>query len=466
MKRHTKIVATLGPSSEDKTTLMALVKAGMNCARLNCSHGNYEQFKAMVDKLREIEKETGRTVLTLLDLQGPKIRLGEIGEAGIPVKRGDLITFWTGKILSKGRIPIPYAPLARILKPGQPLLIEDGQIRTKILSIKGENIRAKVEVGGLLKRHKGVNIPESALPSSETLSKKDHADLRMGVQKLKVDAVALSFVEKAEDMLRVRKLIEGWTKRKVFLIAKIERPKALKNLKEIATAADGLMVARGDLGIEIPAEQVPVEQRRIIAMSRELGKPVIVATQVLESMTDNPLPTRAEMSDAATAVFEQADAFMLSNESAVGKYPVKAVQTLARVAESTEAAMSESNLWMSPVPLNPMDDSFNDHHMAKEAVELASKISAGALILATHHGYTVRAVLRLRPNLPVIVVTPSEETARQLNLSWGLEKILIHTGPLRSEEVKKLLKKQKAVKGTIVYLSLQGEKRSLVVMDI
>jgi pyruvate kinase len=465
MNRHTKIIATLGPASQDKATLVALVKAGMNTARLNCSHGNYEQFKGMVDKLREIESETGKTILTLLDLQGPKIRLGEIAPEGIPVKRGDVLTFWTGKTVNKGRIPIPYAPLTRILKAGQPLLIEDGLIRTKIVSIKGENIRAKVEVGGLLKRHKGVNIPDSALPSSESLSKKDHADLRMGVLKLKVDAVALSFVERAEDILRVRKLIARWTKRPIFLVAKIERPKALKNLREIAAAADGLMVARGDLGIEIPGEQVPVEQRRILAMGRELGKPVIVATQVLESMTDSPLPTRAEMSDAATAVFEQADAFMLSNESAVGKYPVKAVQTLARVAESTEAAINDHQ-WTQPIALAPTKDWMHDHHMAKEAIELANDIGAKALILGTHHGYTARAALRMRPSLPVFIVTPYEETARLLHLHWGVEKILVHKGPLRSDEVKAFLKKTKTVKGTVVYLGLQGENRSLVVMNV
>lgn len=465
MNRHTKIVATLGPSSEDKTTLLALTKAGLNVARLNCSHGTYEQFQGMVDRVRQIEKETGKTILTLLDLQGPKIRLGEIPPEGIPIKRGETVTFWTGKTMSQGKIPIPYPPLSKVLKPGETLLIEDGTIRTKILSIKGSNISAKVEVGGLLKRHKGVNIPDSLLPSSAALSKKDHADLRFAVKTLKVDAVALSFVEKAEDILRVRALVQKWTKRPVFLVAKIERPKALIHLKEIAAAADGLMVARGDLGIEIPGEQVPIEQRRILAAGREQGKPVIVATQVLQSMVDSPLPTRAEMSDAATAIFEQADAFMLSNESAVGKYPVEAVRTLARVAESTEAAMKSADLGMSATPLGPMDDSFHDHHMAKEAVELANELGASALVLATHHGYTARAVLRLRPTTPVIAVTASRDTARLLHMSWGLEKILTIKGPIRPEEIKKLLHSQK-LRGTIVFLSLGKQNRSLMVMDI
>jgi pyruvate kinase len=465
MKRHTKIVATLGPSSEDKKTLTALVKAGMNMARLNCSHGDKEQFSAMLLKLRELEKETGKTLLSLLDLQGPKIRLGEIPPEGIPVKASQILTFWTGKTVSYGKIPIPYPPLARTVKAGQALLIEDGLIRTKILSIKGETVRVKVETGGILKRHKGVNLPESTLPSREALSKKDRADLRMGIKELKVDAVALSFVETAEDIERVRELIARWTKRRVLLIAKIERPKALKNLRAIAAAADGLMVARGDLGIEIPAEQVPLEQRRILAIGRELGKPVIVATQVLESMTDSPLPTRAEMSDAATAVFEQADAFMLSNESAVGKYPVKAVQTLARVAESTEAAITE-NGWMKAIDLEPTNELMHDHHLAKEAVDLAEQIGAKALVLGTHRGYTAQTVLRLRPNLPVFIVTPEAETARLLHFGWGVEKILLNKGPVRSDEIKALLKKKKLVQGTVVYLGLQGEKRALVVMDV
>lgn len=349
MKRHTKIIATLGPASENKSTLKALVKAGMNVARLNCSHGNQDQFKTMVERLQEIEKETGKNILILLDLQGPKIRLGAIPPEGIAVERDQILKFWTGKNVKKIRkdvlIPIPYPSLLELMKPEQKLLIEDGLIRTKILFIKNGTIHAQVEVGGLLKRNKGVNIPDSTLPSSETLSKKDRADLHFGIKVLKVDAVALSFVEKPEDLIRLRSLIKRWTKKPVFLIAKIERPKALTKLREIAIASDALMVARGDLGIETPAEQVPLEQRRIVALARELNKPVIVATQVLESMVKNPLPTRAEMSDAATAIFEQADAIMLSEETAMGKYPVEAVRTLAKVATVTERAMKTSAFW-------------------------------------------------------------------------------------------------------------------------
>jgi len=352
MKRHTKIIATLGPSSEDKATLKILMKAGMNVARLNCSHGSYEQFTAMVKKLRELEKETGKTVLTLLDLQGPKIRLGEIPPEGIPVKRGKTVIFSTKNKPAKGTIPLPYPPLIQVLKPKQALLIEDGMIRTQILSIKGKTIRAKVLVGGILKRHKGVNIPDSKLPGSATLSKKDRADLEFGVKKLKVDAVALSFVETAQDLLRVRKLIQKWTKRPILLVAKIERPNALVNLEAIADACDGLMVARGDLGIET---RVPLEQRRIIAAGRSRGKPVIVATQMLQSMVDSPLPTRAETSDVATAIFEQADAIMLSNESAVGKYPVEAVATLARIADAIEAGMRENPELVMQAPCEEAD---------------------------------------------------------------------------------------------------------------
>lgn len=465
MKRHTKIVATLGPSSQDSRTLTAMVKAGMNIARLNGSHGSFEQFNGMVLKLRAIEKKSGKIILTLLDLQGPKIRLGEIPESGIEVKKGQTLSFHTGKNLLNGKIPIPYPALPKVVKAGQSLLIEDGIIRTKILSIKGGIVTVKVLTDGTLKRHKGVNLPEAELPPQETLSKKDRADLEFGVKKLKVDAVALSFVETPEDLTRVRALIQKWTKRHVLLIAKIERPKALVNLKAIAKAADGLMVARGDLGIEIPAEQVPLEQRRILAVGRELGKPVIVATQVLESMVDNPLPTRAEMSDAATAIFEKTDALMLSNESAVGKYPVEAVRTLASVAETVEAAMSTSDFRMQAIDLDPLDEGFNDHHLAKEAIELAEDIDAKTLVVVTEHGYTARAVLRLRPKIAVTVLTVHPETARELQAYWGAADTLICKGPLDAEGIKKCLRRKK-IRGTVVTLSLNAKKRSLVVMDI
>jgi pyruvate kinase len=462
----TKIVATLGPATEEKSEIKSLVEAGMNIARLNFSHGTEAQFKKIVANIHTVEKETGRTIVIMQDLQGPKIRLGQLPAEGIRVKKGEVLTFATGKLV-KGAIPLPYAALPKVVKPGHALLIEDGLIRTKILSIKGALVKAKVLVGGVLKSHKGVNIPDSKLPSSEALNAKDKKDLAFGIKTLRVDAVAISFVETAEDIMRVRSTIARMTKRPTFVVAKIERPKALLNLREIIEAADGIMVARGDLGIEIEAERVPVEQKRILALCRQEGKPVIIATQILQSMIDNPLPTRAEMSDAATAIFDHADAFMLSNETAVGKYPNKAVQTLTRVAEVTEKAIFE-NVELFPAPPSPNPKLVEDEVVALNACVLADEIDAAALVILTHHGFTARTVLKHRPKNRIIVVTPYEEVARQLHFLWGVENVYHHTGPFRSEEIIKELRAQKVLKKgqQVVSIKLSDEKRSLVMMTV
>lgn len=466
MKRHTKIVATLGPATEEKSDIKALVEAGMNIARLNFSHGTQEQFKKIVENIRSIEKETGKTIVLMQDLQGPKIRLGALPQEGISVKKGDTLLFsMNGK--EKGSIPLPYAALPKVVKPGHRLLIEDGLIRTKIVSINGALVKAKVLVGGLLKSHKGVNLPDSKLPSSEALNAKDRKDLAFGVKTLGVDSVAVSFVEDAEDLLRIRKEIAKWTKRKVMIIAKIERPKALVNLAAIIETADGIMVARGDLGIEIEAERVPVEQKRILALCRQEGKPVIIATQILQSMVENPLPTRAEMSDAATAIFDHADAFMLSNETAVGKYPTQAVKTLARVAQITEASIFEHvELFPSPASVSPKQ--MEDETVALNACVMADELDAAAIVVLTHHGFTARMVLKHRPKNPVIVVCPNKETARQLHFLWGVHEVYHYAGPFRTDEVISELKAKKILKKgqQVVSLKLSDEKRSLVLMTI
>jgi len=461
MKRRTKIVATLGPVTEDKGPIRELIEAGMNIARINFSHGSYEQSTKIVKNIRQLEKETGIIVTIMADLQGPKIRLCELNEP-IEVKKGDVITFST-KAGEKGTIYIPSNPhLPKVLKKGHQLLIEDGLIRTKILSTKNTQIKAKVLVGGLLKSKKGINIPDSSLPAAAALTKKDRADLAFAIKNLKVDAVAVSFVENATDILRVRKEIAKHTKRPVMIIAKIERNEALKNLGEIINVSDGVMVARGDLGIETKAERVPIEQKRIVSMARKQGKPVIIATQILQSMIENPLPTRAEISDAAEAVFEHADAFMLSNESAVGAYPVKAVQTLAKVARVTEQEIFK-NSDLFPIPLHTKTD--EDESMALNACVLADDIDATAIVVLTKGGYTARAVLKHRPKTPVIVVTNSEEQAHSLNMLWGIREIVVYKGKMHSEDVKNELKRLKILKAKdkAVFVKLSDTKRSFVV---
>lgn len=465
--RHTKIVATLGPATEGKSEIKSLVEAGMNIARLNFSHGTYEQFKKIVKNIRAVEKENGKTIVIMQDLQGPKIRLGQLPAEGIAVKKGQVLTFSTTPPLHEGAIPLPYAALPNVVKKGDHLLIEDGLIRTQIVSTQKGYVKAKVIVGGILKSHKGVNIPDSRLPSSEALNEKDKKDLAFGVKTLGVDAVAVSFVENGADLNRVRSAIVRHTKRPVMLIAKVERPKALLNLNEIIQTADGVMVARGDLGIEIEAERVPVEQKRILALCRQEGKPVIVATQILQSMVDNPLPTRAEMSDAATAIFDHADAFMLSNETAVGKYPVEAVRTLARVAQVTEEAIFK-NTELFPVAPSINLKQLEDETVALNACTMADEIDAAAIVVLTRHGFTARTVLKHRPKNPVLVVTSSKELARQLHFLWGVHHVYYHTGPFRSEEIIRELQKQKVLKKgqQVVSLKLSDEKRSLVLMTV
>jgi len=471
VNRHTKIVATLGPASEDKTKILELSEAGMDIARLNFSHGSYESFKKIVQNIRLVERENGKTICTLQDLQGPKIRLGELPKEGIAVHKGEILTFCINKKTTKSDekmcIPLPYSKLKSAVKPENRLLIEDGLIRTKILSINGNRIKALVTAGGILKSHKGVNVPDSILPASEALTEKDKADLHFGIKILKVDAVAISFVESKEDVLRIKKQISKWTKRRVSVISKIERPKALTNLEEIIKASDGIMIARGDLGIEIPAERVPIEQKRIIRMCKNNGKPVIVATQILQSMVENPLPTRAEISDASTAIFEQTDAYMLSNETAVGAYPVKAVRTLAKVAEEVEANLMEYEQ-TEEMPTGTMEGTLADYSISMQAPILAKQMNANAIVVVTKHGFTANAILRFRPKTPVIVVTNSEETARLLKFSWGINKIVITKRKLRSEEVKDLLKEKGLIKEgqNIVFVSLQSQKRSLVAMQV
>lgn len=465
MHRKTKIVATLGPASSSKASIRKLIKAGMNVARLNFSHGTYDSFKELVKNVRELEVELKTTITLLQDLQGPKIRLGELKDP-IAVEKGQILLFSTSKA-DKNCLYIPENPqLTKYLKKGHALLIEDGLIRTKILSINGSKIKAEVLAGGLLKSHKGINIPDTALPNSVSLTKKDRKDLEFGLKELKVDAVAISFVEDAKTIVHIKKKIRELRGEDfIAVIAKIERKEALNNLEAILGEADGLMVARGDLGIETEAVRVPIEQKRILTLARRQGKPVIVATQILQSMVENPIPTRAEVSDAANAVFEHADAIMLSNESAVGQYPEEAVRTLSEVALASESAIfKERELF--PIPPVLGGEKIEDESMALNACRVADEIDATAMVVLTKHSFTARAVLKHRPKTPVIIVTPNLSTARFLNMLWGSEKVIVYKGPFRSEEVIGHLVKERILKigMDVVSIKLTSKKRSLVVM--
>jgi len=415
---YTKIVATIGPSSDSFSRIEEMVQAGMDVARLNFSHGSYENFKQIVKNIRKVEKKHSRTVSVLQDLQGPKIRLGKLPPEGIPVKKDQkLILSTEGKSDFKSSfvvIPVQYKNLHKDVKKNHDLYIDDGQIQTKITKISDTKIYVTVKNKGTLYSNKGINTPNSSI-SAKTLTPKDLKDLKFGLS-LGIDYVALSFVKSAEDIKDLRKILTKSSKRNqsIKIIAKIERHEAVDNLEEIINEADGVMVARGDLGIEIKPEQVPIVQKTIIKLANQKGKPVITATQVLSSMIENPTPTRAEISDAANAVYDRTDAIMLSNESATGAYPVKSVQTLAKVISAVENELKKHR--------GILREEINATCLS--ACELATNSKANLLIVYSNDGYTARQVAKQRVLIPIIVITPNPNLIRELGLLWGVNKSL------------------------------------------
>ncbi len=425
MKKQTKIVCTLGPASEDIDTLTKMVKAGMNVARLNFSHGKYENHKMLIKNIRRVEEMTGEPVAILQDLQGPKLRIGEMPDKGLELKEGGEIFFKTGeKKYTKKFIPIVFPDLEKHLQIGERILLDDGKMEVEILNIKKGQIKAKVNVGGVLFSKKGLNLPDSKL-SISSLTEKDKEDLVFGVEN-DVDMMAISFVTSAKDILDLRYLIKEAEKKlhkkntqPIRIIAKIERREAVENIQEILDVADGIMVARGDLGLEISAAKVPLVQKNLIDKALEQAKPVIVATQMLDSMQHNPRPTRAEVSDVANAVIDHTDAVMLSNETAVGKYPVVVVETMAEIASITEKSIYD-DLKIEVV---------NDHHQNTESIDktickmsrnLAEQVGAKVILVASLSGEAGRLISRFRPNLPILVATASKRIQHQLNLSRGV----------------------------------------------
>lgn len=425
---YTKIVATLGPSSENYSVIKEMIQAGIDVARLNFSHGSYENFKLLINNTRKAAKDTGKVIGILQDLQGPKIRLLILPKEGVEVKKGDRIVLSTEIKTSRSEkpskktklIPIQYKNLHKEVKRGDRIFIDDGLIQTEVLRLTGKNILCEVVTPGTLYSNKGINAPDSSI-KAKTLTQKDLKDLDFGV-KMGVDFVALSFAKNAKDINDLRKLLKS-RKSHAKIIAKIERREAVDNLEEIILAADSVMVARGDLGIEIRPEQVPIVQKTIIKLANQYAKPVITATQVLASMIENPRPTRAEVSDTANAVFDNTDAIMLSNESAVGSYPVKAVQTLARGISAVENEQKKH--------LKVLQDKIQNHDLSEQnatclsACELAADTNANKLIVFSVDGYTVREVAKHRVFVPIIVVTPNKNLIQELSLLWGINKSIL-----------------------------------------
>jgi len=453
--KNTKVVCTLGPSSDSVTEIVALINAGMNVARLNFSHGTYSHHKMIINNVHKAEKITGKTIGILQDLQGPKIRIGEMPEEGIEVKKGKEFLLTPQKIRGeKGTIPITYSSLNKDVKKGHMILIEDGLIVVQAIRKTSKGIICKVKFGGLIKTRKGVNFPDSNV-SVPTITAKDKKDLKFGL-KNKVDFVALSFVKSKKDITALRKLI----KTKTPIIAKVERHEAVKNLKEIIKTADGVMVARGDLGSDLPPEQVPIVQKRMIALANKFGKPVILATQVLQSMIEKSSPTRAEISDAANAVYDHTDAIMLSNESAVGKYPAKAARTLTKVATAVEKELQKHEELLQEI-VSPRKMSALSAACLNTA-EIAQQSNADAIIVYTSDGYTARNIAKHRLYTPIITVTPSKRTARELTLVWGINKVIVKKATEKT--IIKLLKKEKLVRkdDNLVIIFNASKKQSTI----
>ena len=422
MFKKTKICATIGPACDDMATLTAMVKAGINIARLNFSHGDYKSHAAAISNIRKVEAATGEPIAIMQDLQGPKIRVGILPEAGVPIKEGGEVIFDTSLTEYKeGGIPLDYPDLHKFIESGQRILVDDGHIEVKVKSVEGTKITGEVVEGSLIFSHKGLNLPDSDL-DIPALSEKDKNDLKFGVEQ-GVDLAAMSFVRSGKDVADLRFLVKQFEKelgiknqQPIRLIAKIERHIAVDNLKEILEVADGIMVARGDLGLEMPAAEVPLVQKKMIDDANHQAKPVIVATQMLDSMRENRRPTRAEVSDVANAVIDHADTLMLSNETAAGKHPVLVVATMADIIVSTEKSHYDD----TALPAIHKSGTTTDIAISELSRILAEEVKAKIILAASISGETGRLISHVRPLLPILVATSSQRTQRQLNLSWGV----------------------------------------------
>ena len=415
-RRNVKIIATLGPASNTKEKIRALFDAGADVFRLNMSHLDHAALKHVHGLIREVEAEVERPIGILADLQGPKLRVGEIANGSVQIERG--ASFRLDLNPTPGdttRAPLPHPEIFAAVEVGQSLLLDDGKIRLRVTKAGPDFAETEVVVGGKLSNRKGVNVPEAVLPL-KALTDKDLADFEAALA-LGVDWVALSFIQRPEDIADARRIARG----RAAVLGKIEKPQALVHLDEIVEIADALMVARGDLGVELPLEEVPGWQKRITRTARRAGKPVVVATQMLESMISSPVPTRAEVSDVATAVFEGADAIMLSAESAAGQYPVEAVRMMNRVAESVEADPTYPGIIYAQ---RNEPEATGADAISAAAHTVADTLKAAAIVCWTNSGSTGLRAARERPLFPIIALTPIVQTARRLALVWGLHCVL------------------------------------------
>ena len=416
MKRRAKIVCTLGPATASYEGVRSLVYAGMDVARLNFSHGSYDDHAQAYDWVRRASDESGRGVGVLVDLQGPKIRLGTFADGPVVWATGETVTITTAPCQgSHDRVSTTYTGLAGDVSVGDRLLVDDGKVGLRVVGVDGQDVHLMVTEGGPVSNNKGLSLPGVGV-SVPALSDKDEADLRFALT-LRADMIALSFVRSPSDIVRVHEIMDESGNR-LPVLAKIEKPQAVENLEAIVVAFDGLMVARGDLGVEMPLEKVPMVQKRAVAMAREHAKPVIVATQMLDSMIVNSRPTRAEASDVANAVLDGADAVMLSGETSVGSYPVESVATMARIVVAAEEDLAD----VATVKLQPRTVAAA---IARAASEVGTAIGARALVAFTQSGGTARLLAEHRSPIPLLAFTPTPEVRSQLCLVWGVETFLV-----------------------------------------
>ncbi|MDY6845691.1 MAG: pyruvate kinase [Chloroflexota bacterium] len=428
MLRFAKIVCTLGPSSNTKPMIQSLILAGMNVARLNFSHGTQEGHAMLIDLIREISDEMGVSITILQDLQGPKLRIGKLPKGIIELKAGDQVTLSSSNsfVVDEEDIHIPFEipDLHKALKPTNHILLDDGQIEMEVQSIDGKRIEAVVILGGILKSNKGVNLPGANL-TIPIFTEKDRSDLKFGLDK-GVDMVAISFVKTADDIIAVRNAINELSPiekvRKTPIIAKLERPEALHELGEIMKVTDGVMVARGDLGVEMSPAAVPIAQKEIIACANSHAKLVITATQMLDSMINNPRPTRAEATDVANAVFDGTDAVMLSGETAAGRYPLESVKMMASIIETAEKNLAK---WGNVSFKTEMAEQSDPVSITRAARELANDRNVAAIVVFTQSGRTARLMSKTRPDVPILAFTPELNTYRQMSLYWGVTPLLV-----------------------------------------
>ncbi len=417
--RKTKVIATIGPACDSPETIKAMIRAGMNVARLNFSHGTHEEHRKRLEVIRRASDELRANVATMLDTKGVEIRTGRVAGGSAEIATGGSFTLYADDRIGDGRgVAISYRNLAREVGPGSLILIDDGGIELRVLDVAQGEIRCQVSRGGKLGDRKGVNLPDITL-ALEAMTPENREDLFFAIEH-DVTYIAASFVRSAADVLEIRKVLAERGAR-IPIIAKIENKAGVQNLEEIVAAADGTMVARGDLGVEIPLPEVPIVQKQIIRTTVMNGKPVVTATQMLDSMQRNPVPTRAEVSDVANAILDGTSAVMLSGETAAGAYPVEAVRTMAAVALRAESALGQYGYLQNirPEPSNVMTEA-----VAQAAITMANHLKAAAIITLTESGFTSRSISKYRPDCPIVAITSSKDVVRKLAMNWGVTALL------------------------------------------